>query len=198
MQYMYCLYKHQRPTAGLPPGVLALSGVLFSQSLMRPATPVFITAASCLNRAESQLSLVLIVKGATQEVPMNWALFLSLFLSLRSNHTHARTHECTHMRTQCFINFLTSSTLIFYLECAPAASRWGEHVAFLPHALDVSYAVGDHRQIHRSRARGARLLVLSLRRQSGGFKPVKSIDASDLSLKNKTKQQKKKNYAQVR
>lgn len=88
VQYMHCLYKHQRPTAGLPPGVLALSGVLFSQSLMRPATPVFITAASCLNRAESQLSLVLIVKGATQEVPMNWALFLSLFLSLRSNHTH--------------------------------------------------------------------------------------------------------------
>lgn len=37
-------------TAGLPPDVLPVSGVLFNQSLMRPATPTFITAASCTGR----------------------------------------------------------------------------------------------------------------------------------------------------
>lgn len=133
---------------------------------MRPATPVFITAASCLNRAKSQLSLALIVNGATQETPVNRALSS---LSLLQSYTH----------TQCFINFLISSTILaFYLERVAATSRRGEHVALLPHALDVSYAVGDHGQIHRSRARGSRLLVLSLRRQSGGFKPVKGRDGS--------------------
>lgn len=87
---MYCIFQHRRPTTGLPPDVLPLSGVLFSQSLMRPATPVFITAASCLNRTKSQLSAVVIVNRSTQEVPVNWALS-SLFLSLCSNHTH--THR---------------------------------------------------------------------------------------------------------
>lgn len=87
--------------------------------------------------------------------------FLSVLLSL--------------IHTESFNNFLTSCTtftfffLFFYLECAPAASRRAEHVAFLPHALDVSYAVGDHGQIHGSGARGSRLLVLSLRRQKSGF-----------------------------
>lgn len=87
--------------------------------------------------------------------------FLSVLLSL--------------IHTESFNNFLTSCTtftfffFFFYLECAPAASRRAEHVAFLPHALDVSYAVGDHGQIHGSGARGSRLLVLSLRRQKSGF-----------------------------
>lgn len=87
--------------------------------------------------------------------------FLSVLLSL--------------IHTESFNNFLTSCTtftfffFFFYLECAPAASRRAEHVAFLPHALDVSYAVSDHGQIHSSGARGSRLLVLSLRRQKSGF-----------------------------
>lgn len=84
--------------------------------------------------------------------------FLSVLLSL--------------IHTESFNNFLTSCTtftFFFYLECAPAASRRAEHVAFLPHALNVSYAVGDHGQIHGSGARGSRLLVLSLRRQKSGF-----------------------------
>lgn len=87
--------------------------------------------------------------------------FLSVLLSL--------------IHTESFNNFLTSCTtftfffFFFYLECAPAASRRAEHVAFLPHALDVSYAVGDHGQIHGSGARGSRLLVLSLRRPKSGF-----------------------------
>lgn len=159
---MYCIFQRQRPTTGLPPDVLPLSGVLFSQSLMRPATPVFITAASCLNRAKSQLSAVVIVNRSMQEVPVNWALS-SLSLSLCSNHTHPHTH--THI--PCFINFIISFTISpVYLECAAATSRWGEHIALLPHALDVPYAVGDHGQVHRSRARGSGLLVLSLLRQS--------------------------------
>lgn len=158
-----CTVLIQRwPTAGLPPGVLLLSGVLFSQSLMRPATPVFITAASCLDNVKGQPSLVITGSGAEQEGPVNWALScLSVLLSL--------------IHTESFNNFLTSCTtftfffFFFYLECAPAASRRAEHVAFLPHALDVSYAVGDHGQIHGSGARGSRLLVLSLRRQKSGF-----------------------------
>lgn len=56
--------------------------------------------------------------------------------------------------------------LAFYLECASATSRGAEHVAFLPHALDVSYAIGDHGQIHSSWARWSGLLVLSLCRQT--------------------------------
>ena len=158
---MYCTSLQRRPTAGLPPDVLPLSGVLFSQSLMRPATPVFITAASCLDRVKGQQSLVVIVSGAEQEVPVYWALS-SLSLSLSAPVRH----------TQSFMNFLRASTtpFSFYLECASSTSRRAEHVAFLPHALDASYVVGDQGQIGRSGARGSRLLVLSLLRQSGGFK----------------------------
>lgn len=61
-------------------------------------------------------------------------------------------------------------TFFFNLECVSSTSRRAEHVAFLPHALDVSYAVGNHGQIHRPGARGSRLPVLPLHRQSGGFK----------------------------
>lgn len=148
--------QQRRPTAGLPPDVLPLSGVLFSQSLMRPATPVFITAASCLDRVKGQLSLVVIGNRAKQEVAVNCALSsLSLLFSL--SLTHTKFHEASHILHR----------LVFYLERAAAASGRGEHIAFLPHALDASYAVGDHGQIHRPRARGSGLLVLSLLRQSG-------------------------------
>lgn len=51
-----------------------------------------------------------------------------------------------------------------YLKGAAAASWRAEHVAFLPHALDVAYAVRHRREIHGARARGSRLLVLSLRK----------------------------------
>ena len=75
-----------------------------------------------------------------------------------------------HRHTLSFTNFLSSSSAwVFYLEGAPAAAMWAERIAFLPHALDVTYAVGDHGQIHRS---GARLLVLPLLTQSRGFKSV--------------------------
>lgn len=91
---------------------------------------------------------------------MNWALS-SLSLPPSLLQSHGRTQSApSHPPSPRF----------FYLECAPATSRGAEHVAFLPHALDVSYAVGDHGQIHSSGARGSRLLVLSLLRQSGGFK----------------------------
>lgn len=150
------------PTTGLPPDVLLPSGVLFSQSLMRPATPVFITAASCLDNVKGQPSLVITGNGAEQEGPVNWALScLSVLLSLI--HTESFKHFLTSCTTFTFFFFS------FYLECAPAASRRAEHVAFLPHALDVSYAVGDHGQINGSGARGSWLLVLSLRRQKSGF-----------------------------
>lgn len=77
-----------RPTVGLPPAALPLSGVLFSQSLMRPATPVFITAASCLDRVKGQLSLFVIGNEAEQEVAVHWALS-SLSLSLCSSHSQS-------------------------------------------------------------------------------------------------------------
>lgn len=99
-----CIVLIQRwPTAGLPPGVLLLSGVLFSQSLMRPATPVFITAASCLDNVKGQPSLVITGSGAEQEGPVNWALScLSVLLSL--------------IHTEGFNNFLTScTTFTFFL-----------------------------------------------------------------------------------
>lgn len=136
------------PTAGLPPDVLPLSGVLFSQSLMRPATPVFITAASCLDRVKGQHSLVVTKQGAST------GLFPLFFLS--------------------FFNVF----FLIYLERAPSAAGRAEHVAFLPHALDASYAVGDHGQVHGSGARGSGLLVLSLPRQSGGFTLANSRDGS--------------------
>lgn len=89
--------------------------------------------------------------------------FLSVCPSLV--HTHRKFQQLSNILHHLYF-FLF---LFFYLECAPAASRRAEHVAFLPHALDVSYAVGDHGQIHGSGARGSRLLVLSLRRQKSGF-----------------------------
>lgn len=101
---------------------------------------------------------------------------LSLSVSRCSSHTHTE-------------KFLRASTIpfSFYLECAPSTSRRAEHVAFLPHALDAPYVVGDQGQIGRSGARGSRLLVLSLLRQSGGFKLVNGRDgcshqSSDTSL----------------
>lgn len=109
---MYCIFQHQRPTTGLPPDVLPLSGVLFSQSLMRPATPVFITAASCLNRAKSQLSAVVIVNRSMQEVPVNWALS-SLSLSLLQSHSHTHTY-----RVSLTLSYLSPSCL-FTLNVLP-------------------------------------------------------------------------------
>lgn len=123
-------HEHEPPTDGRPPDALLLSGVLLSQSLMRPATPVFITAASCLKMGPK----VSESSGAVEPV--------SPF-----PHHH----------------------LAFYLELSAAAPGRGEHAAFLPHALDVSYAVGDYGQIHGSGARGSGLLVLPLQRQSGRF-----------------------------
>lgn len=145
----------RRPTVGLPPDALPLSGVLFSQSLIRPATPVFIPAASCLDKVKGQLSLVVIGNGPEQEVPVNWALsspaLLQSHRQLRAHALNLINHPLVH--------------LLFYLERAPATSRWAEHASLLPHALDVSNAVGDHGQIHRSR--GSRLLVLPLQGQNG-------------------------------
>lgn len=112
------------PTAGLPPDVLPLSGVLFSQSLMRPATPVLITAASCLDRGVIRAPSFIFLVPA-------WV---------------------------CIVGFL------FYLKHAPTAPRWAEHVAFLPHALDVPH-VGDQREVWDRGARSPRLLVFSLRRR---------------------------------
>ena len=80
-----------------------------------------------------------------------------LSLSLFAPVTHTKFHQLSSTHTDC------------YLERVPAAPGWAEHAASLPHALDVSYAVSDHGQIHRSGARGSRLLVLSLQRQGGGL-----------------------------
>lgn len=95
---------------------------------MRPATPVFIAAASCLKSGPKVSESC----GAVEPV--------SPF-----PHHH----------------------LAFYLELSAAAPGRGEHAAFLPHALDVSYAVGDYGQIRCSGARGSGLLVLPLQRHSG-------------------------------
>lgn len=63
-------------------------------------------------------------------------------------------------RTRLLLPPLPASS---YLEWAAAASWRVEHVALLPHALDVPYAVGDHGQVHGAGARGPGLLVLPLR-----------------------------------
>ena len=109
---MYCTSLQRRPTAGLPPDVLPLSGVLFSQSLMRPATPVFITAASCLDRVKGQQSLVVIVSGAEQEVPVYWALSsLSLSLSLAAPVTHTERVSLTFSEPPPFPFLFTLNVL---------------------------------------------------------------------------------------
>lgn len=160
--YMSC--NVWRPTAGLPPDVLPLSGVLFSQSLMRPATPVFITAASCLKKKKKRKrgpkvssAWTSSAAGATQEVPASPA---SSFLSFPTVALH---NALVHRH-------------VSYLEGAPATSRWVEHVALLPHALDVPYAVGDHGQVHRSGARGSRLLVLSLQTPKCSIQTRKKVN----------------------
>lgn len=79
---------------------------------MRPATPVFITAASCLDRVKGQLSLVVIGNKAEQEVPVNWTLS-SLSLSLSLLQSHKEFHQLPHILHH----------LVFYLERAPATSR---------------------------------------------------------------------------
>lgn len=78
---MCCTVSLSRPTAGLPPGVLTLSGVLFSQSLMRPATPVFITAASCLKRGQKSAEVVPFRQMGPHK---KWLLSFSLLQSLNT------------------------------------------------------------------------------------------------------------------
>lgn len=94
---------------------------------MRPATPVFITAASCLNIGPKSQRIARCCGAPPHPTP----------------------------------------TLACYLELSAAAAGRGEHAAFLPHALDVAYAVGDDGQVHRSGAGGSGLLVLPLQGQSG-------------------------------
>lgn len=102
VQDVYCTCSQQwqellwrRPTVGLPPDVLPLSGVLFSQSLMRPATPVFITAASCLDKVKGQVKPCRHRQQSQAGSSNKVSSFLSLCLSAHVTHSKRLTSSTT-------------------------------------------------------------------------------------------------------